>query len=194
MGTNHLSAISHRLIRLAEKFRDKAYRDSYVGATVRRFVAQQIRALRGDLSQADFGHLLEKPQSVVSRLEDPAYGKLTIQTLLDIAAKLDRALIVQFVDYPTFMKFSGDFSELTLAPVAYDSASIDKFSRLYAIFDSAVASNNPIKIDAASSDSVIKIETAKNYSVSSVNGSRDYEAPPPVGITGSYLEIPRYAN
>lgn len=68
-------------------------------AEVKAALARQITALRGGRSQAAFGKLIGKPQSVVSRLEDPNYGKVTLQTLLDIATKLDVALLVRFTSH-----------------------------------------------------------------------------------------------
>jgi len=66
------------------------------------FLARQMRAFRGDNSTSDFGKILDKPQSVVSRLEDPNYGKWTLQSLFDVAAKLNVAVTVRFVDFPNF--------------------------------------------------------------------------------------------
>ena len=58
-----------------EPFLDKEYRDSYLDAYVRANIAYQIQVIRErmGLSQADFGQLIEKPQNVVSRLEDTEY-------------------------------------------------------------------------------------------------------------------------
>jgi hypothetical protein len=117
---------SHRAVRLAEKLREKDYRDNYVSARTRQFLAHQIRSLRGEMSQGDFGILLDKPQSVISRLESPAYGKWTLQTLLDVASKLDVGLLVQFVDYPTFLNFTGDVSESAVRPAKYDAEVLDR--------------------------------------------------------------------
>src|SRR5262245_27153895 len=103
MATERHLAASPRLRSLIEKFCDKAYRDSYIAAHSRRFLARQMRKFRGEKSQTDFGALLEKRQTVVSRLEDPNYGKWTLQTLFDVAAKLNVAVLVRFVDIPTFL-------------------------------------------------------------------------------------------
>ena len=69
---------------------------------VKMSVANQIKALRGDQSQAEFGAIVGKTQSVISRLEDP-----------------DLALIVKVVDYPTFLRSITDYSEESLVPSAY---------------------------------------------------------------------------
>ena len=114
------SGRSHRLVRLLKKFRNKRYRDSYVSAMNTRFLAQQMRALRGDMSQEEFGKLLGKPQSVISRLEDPSYGKFTQQTLHEVAAKMDRAVITRIVDYGTFVRLSESMSEQAICPPTFD--------------------------------------------------------------------------
>ena len=112
-------ASSRRLARLVPKLADKAYRNSYVVHHTRQFLARQMRALRGDKSQKDFGELLGKTQSVVSRLEDPNYGKWALQTLFDVAASLDRAVIVRIVDYPTFLRFTSNLTDAAVCPEAY---------------------------------------------------------------------------
>jgi hypothetical protein len=117
---------SNKATKLLRKLSDKEYRDAYMSAHTRRFLAQQMRSLRGDLSQAEMGVLLGKPQSVVSRLEDPTYGKLTISTALEIAAKTNRALLVQFVDPKTFAEFAVDVSEKAQSPVQFDASTVDE--------------------------------------------------------------------
>ncbi len=125
------NVVSHRFSRLAKKLGEKAYRDNYVSSHLRIFLTNQIRALRGEMSQAEFGKFIQKPQSVVSRLEDPHYGKLTLQTLLDIANKLDVALLVRFTDYPTFLNFTDDFSDDAINPSPYDQTSVDLLASDY---------------------------------------------------------------
>lgn len=122
------SVRSRRIERLLEKFRNKRYRDSYVSANNRRFLAQQLRAIRGEMSQEEFGRLIGKPQSVVSRLEDPNYGKFTLQTLHEVAASLDRAVVTRIVDFPTFLRFTEDMSESATCPAGYDEHTVDRFA------------------------------------------------------------------
>lgn len=111
-----------RLERLVRKLCRKAYREAYLGSRIRQFLAHQMRSFRGDRSQVEFGRVLGQSQSVISeRLESPAYGKWNLQTLLDIAAKLDVALIVQFVDWPTFLKFTHEISDETVRPASFDA-------------------------------------------------------------------------
>lgn len=129
MEPERKSAVFRHLTNLVRKFRDKAYRDSYVATHIRTFLAHQIRSLRGDMSQEAFGKLIGKPQNVVSRLENPDYGKVTLQTLLDIAAKLDVALLVRFVDFPTFLRGTRDMSDEAARPASYDYKPLDDLAR-----------------------------------------------------------------
>ena len=56
---------------------------------------------------------------MISRLENEEYGKVTLQTLLDIAERLDIALVVRFVDFPTYIQRNTDFSDAAAAPRSY---------------------------------------------------------------------------
>jgi transcriptional regulator with XRE-family HTH domain len=100
------------------KFARKAYRDGYLQSRVRGMIAYQIQALREKLgmNQTDFAKKIGKTQSVVSRLEDTEYGRVSVQTLLDIACALDVALVVKFASYPDFRKQTDDASVRGLQP------------------------------------------------------------------------------
>jgi transcriptional regulator with XRE-family HTH domain len=102
--------------KLLAKLQKPAYRHAYVAEHVRRGIAYQIRALRDQRgwSQGKFSSLLGKPQSVVSRLEDPGYGKLTLQTLLEVANVYDVALEVRFVPYSSFLQRTRDVSAASM--------------------------------------------------------------------------------
>lgn len=108
--------------KLLEKLHKKSYRTSYVAEHVRRGVAYQIRSLRDQRgwNQGYFSGLLRKPQSVVSRLEDPSYGKYTVQTLLEIASVFDVALQVRFVPYSTFLQQTRDVSSKSMQATGFE--------------------------------------------------------------------------
>jgi hypothetical protein len=115
-----VNATSRRRAELAGSLPDREFRDSYMAHHLRAFLADQIRALRGEMSQQEFGRLIDKPQSVVSRLENEEYGKVSLQTLIDVATKLDIGLLVRFVDFPTFLSATSDLSERAVAPAPHD--------------------------------------------------------------------------
>ena len=101
---------------LLGKLQNRRYRHSYMSEHVRRGIAYQIRALRDQLgwSQGGFARELGKPQSVVSRLEDPKYGKVTVQTLLEVAGAFDVALQVRFVGYSQFLRDNQDRTSVAM--------------------------------------------------------------------------------
>jgi transcriptional regulator with XRE-family HTH domain len=98
--------------KLLDKLQRKPYRAAYVAEHIRRGIAYQIRALRDQRgwSQGELSKQLGKPQSVVSRLEDPSYGKVTIQTLLEVASVFDVALQVRFVPFSSFLQQTRELS------------------------------------------------------------------------------------
>jgi transcriptional regulator with XRE-family HTH domain len=107
---------------IQNELRNKEFRQSYVAEILRRGLAYQIRAIREarGWSQAELGHQTQKPQSNVSRWEDPTYGKFSLQTLLEIAAALDVALIVRFAPFTELLEAVSDLSPHALAAPSYD--------------------------------------------------------------------------
>lgn len=116
--------------KLLERLKRPAYRRAYVAEHVRRGVAYQIRALRDQRgwNQGHLSKLLGKPQSVVSRLEDPDYGKVTIQTLLEVASVFDVALQVRFVSHSAFLKQTRNLTTESMRVDGFD-AEMEKAAR-----------------------------------------------------------------
>jgi len=114
-----------RISRLAKALTAPGRRHAYMATQLKAFLSDQIRTLRGDLTQREFGDKIGKPQSVVSRLEKQLDRHISIHTLIDIAVKLDIAVIIRFVDFITFLRYTEDYSDKALAPFAYDQAAID---------------------------------------------------------------------
>jgi|SRR6516162_3167185 len=105
-----------------KKSRNRKYSDH-----TRRLLAGQMRAFRGERSQSEFGALIGKQRTQVSRLEDPAYGKWTLQSLFEVADKLDVAVFVRFVDHSTFLRLSEAMDqESQVGNLAAASASAER--------------------------------------------------------------------
>lgn len=86
---------------IVRKFRDKGYRDAFIGEYIYSRLPLKIRALREarGLSQKELGDKIGVAQTWVSKLEDPNYGKLTLSTLLRLASALDVGIEVDFVPF-----------------------------------------------------------------------------------------------
>lgn len=99
---------------LVKKLKDKEYRDAYVRSTLTHGLAHQIRVNRErrNLTQAELAQKCGKKtnQVSISRLEDPAYGKFTLNSIFNIAAALDVAVVLKLVPYSKFLLEIADKS------------------------------------------------------------------------------------
>jgi transcriptional regulator with XRE-family HTH domain len=102
---------------IVDELSSKEFRRALVAEHLRTGLAYQIRALREKRgwSQAELGRRAGKPQSAISRLEDPDYGRLSLKTLLELAAAFDVALLVQFAAFSELLKRFSDLSPDALA-------------------------------------------------------------------------------
>jgi transcriptional regulator with XRE-family HTH domain len=98
--------------KLVAKLSQPKYRHAYMMNGVTTWIARQVRALREQRgwSQEDLGQKTKKPQSAISRVEDPDYGKLTLNTLFDLARAYDLPLLVQFVEWSDWLSRMNDSS------------------------------------------------------------------------------------
>lgn len=102
---------------------DKEFRAAYVAENVRRGLAYQIQALREaqGWSRAEFARQAQRPQSNVSRWENPTYGKFNLTTLAEIAAVFDVALSVRFVSFGELLDSVSTLRPSKLAPQNYEA-------------------------------------------------------------------------
>ena len=109
--------------RLFEKLQRRSYRAAYVAEHVRTGIAFQVRTLlqqRG-WRQKQLAKEMGKPASVISRLVDPDYGKQNVQTLLEVAAALDVALLIQYVSFSEFLHRTRDVSPSALRADSFNA-------------------------------------------------------------------------
>ena len=95
------SGIDSIRTQLVNSLEDKEYRDLIVQESINQGIAFQIRAMRSDRewTQGQLGVLAGKPQSEISRLEDPDYEGYTLKTLCKLASAFDVAISVRFVPF-----------------------------------------------------------------------------------------------
>jgi transcriptional regulator with XRE-family HTH domain len=119
------------------------FRDSFVADQVRTRLALLIRTLREQRgwSQAELGRRVGKPQSVISRLEDPDYGKVTAQTLFEVASAFGFPLYIDMPDWADWFCLMSDMSSQNLRRAPFDSAQLEALR--YQPF-AACTNNSPI--------------------------------------------------
>src|SRR5947208_5457179 len=106
--------------RLLNELRDPAYRRAFVEGHATSTSAFQVRMLRKkrNWEQRDVAHRLgnDKLQPMISRYENPDYGRYSISTLLEMAAVFDVALIVRFAPFSELVKWDWSSNASTLCP------------------------------------------------------------------------------
>lgn len=109
---------------LIQELRDHAYRRAFVQAHVGDSIAFQLKAMRlaQCMEQRDVAALLGNPklQPMISRYENPDYGKYSVNTLLELADAFDVALIVHFAPFSELVDWDENPSSDRLCPPSFD--------------------------------------------------------------------------
>ncbi len=108
---------------IIKELKDKQYRDAFVSSHIDIGIPHQIRALRDQRkwTQHELAQHAAMKQERISVLENPNYGKYTLQTLKKIASAFDIALIVRFVPISDLVKW-----ELNLSPEVLEAVSFNE--------------------------------------------------------------------
>lgn len=93
-----------------DQLNDEEFRQEFVRDHMRVRLATLMRSLRErkGWSQRELGTKMGTSQSAVSRIEDPDYGKLTLQTLFDAAEAFDLPLMVDFARWEDWLQRIDD--------------------------------------------------------------------------------------
>jgi transcriptional regulator with XRE-family HTH domain len=118
---NVLSTNTLKRESLVNELKDATYRKAFIEAHAKDTVAFQLRRMReakgwtqGQLAVEAFGD--PKLQSMVSRLENPDYGKYSVSTLLNLANVFDVGLVVRFAPFSEVLDWDLNKTEPTLEP------------------------------------------------------------------------------
>jgi DNA-binding XRE family transcriptional regulator len=106
---------------LLTRLHNREYREAFISSTINSTVAYQIRGLRKlhDLDQAELGNLAGMKQTAISRLENPDYGNLSVNTLKRIAKAFDVGLIVRFAPFSEILRWRFSMNQRDMAPPAF---------------------------------------------------------------------------
>jgi len=131
-----------------EQLSDRELRDEYVADRVRSRFALLIRALREQRgwSQAELGRQMGKPQSVVSRLEDPEYGKLSLQSMLEVAQAFDLPIWIDLPEWDEWFRLIGDVEASRLRRRSFDSHLLKEQARAAKDGVETISRGNVIKL------------------------------------------------
>ena len=107
---------------MIDALRDRDYRHSYVASHITEGLALQIRALRESRpwTQVQLGDRAGMSQVAISRLEDPDYGRFTLNTLRRLAQAFDVALIVRFAPFSELVDWTLGLSPEALSPPDFE--------------------------------------------------------------------------
>src|SRR5262249_18522171 len=105
---------------------DDGYRDGFVADHVRTRLALLFRALREQRgwSQAELARRTGKPQSVISRIEDPDYGRLSLQTIFEVAAAFRLPVYIDLPNWDEWFRLMEDMSGRNLQRDGFDGAAL----------------------------------------------------------------------
>jgi transcriptional regulator with XRE-family HTH domain len=109
---------------LLEELKDAQYRRGFVEGHVKDTIAFQLRMLRKAINweQRDVAERLGNPklQPMISRYENPDYGRYSISTLLELASVFDVALVVRFAPLSELVQWDWAANAATLCPASFD--------------------------------------------------------------------------
>ncbi len=97
-------------------------RHAYLEAEVVTALAHQIRAIRMQRAwtQGELAKRLGTNQAAVSRLEDPSYGRYTLQTLTELAKAFDTGMQVRFISFVSMLQETFRSSAKTREVAAFE--------------------------------------------------------------------------
>ena len=106
---------------LADLFEDKEFRHQYVSDWLKEFIAMQIRLTREekDWAQEKLADEAETTQTQISRLENPAYAGMSVNTLKKLAKAFDVALSIRFIPFSEFVDWTVGLKTPGLSKSSY---------------------------------------------------------------------------
>lgn len=115
--------IKSKTEKLISELNDSEYREIYVEGHAKDTVAFQLRRMRLalDWEQRDVAAKLGNPklQPMISRYENPDYGRYSVATLLELSKVFDVALVVRFAKFSELVRWDLHKTNATLQPASY---------------------------------------------------------------------------
>jgi transcriptional regulator with XRE-family HTH domain len=130
-----------------DEIQNEEYRHDFASENVGVALAFQINLMREGRgwTQGELAQRSGKAQETISQLENPNYGKYTLNTLKRLARAFDVALLVRFVSFGELADWTVNVSPSKLAPPSYPDERQMSFSQVSGNYLWPVAVNaNPL--------------------------------------------------
>lgn len=115
---------NHERDALRKRLKNKRNREAFVSACVDQTIPFQIKALRladeRNWTQKELASKTGMKQERISVCENPNYGKFSLQTLKQLAAAFDVALIVRFAPFSELVEWESSLSPESLEVKNFD--------------------------------------------------------------------------
>lgn len=115
--------MSERSQLISRLIKNRATRESYIGAKLKVLIPSQIRALRLKSQtprQEDLAKEAQMRQSRISAMETPGAVNFNLETLVRIASALKVGLIVKFASFSEMLAWENEFSQDVFDPITID--------------------------------------------------------------------------
>ena len=121
-----MKSIFSRWYKLFQALKDKDAREAFVASRVATAIGVRIFNMRKKKgwTQAELAEQAQMKQARISVLEQADYENFSFSTMRRIAAAFDVAVVVDFVSYPDFLKWSDSFSAETIVPENFSESEI----------------------------------------------------------------------
>ena len=121
LSSTNSKTMRKKRARIIQQLQDSAYRRAFVEGHAQDGIAFQLRSMRKARrwEQSELAQRLGKPQPMVSRYENPDYGKYSVSTLLELAAAFDVGLVVRFSPFSELIEWDEGLSTVALNPKSF---------------------------------------------------------------------------
>ena len=124
MASGQELSFLNRKEELLRELDNPEYRRGFIEGHAKDTIAFQLRKLR-KMKQWEQRQVAEKLgnaklQPMISRYENPDYGRYSIATLLELASVFKVALVVRFAPFSELLEWDWNSTEATLCPSGYD--------------------------------------------------------------------------
>ncbi|MGD0974819.1 MAG: helix-turn-helix transcriptional regulator [Candidatus Korobacteraceae bacterium] len=107
--------MSERSKKISKLLSNAQYRAEYIKSKLDVLIPSQIKALRGEVTQAELAKQAGMLQSRISAMETPGRTNFNLETLVRLAATFRVAVVVKFVPFSELLRWENGYSQDTFS-------------------------------------------------------------------------------